>query len=74
MVPILKQMRRAKLQNTTGLSPRELRRVCNGRVMPMLEIRQRLLRVAAEHAWGSLGLTRQRMIWQYAPPYIIGAT
>jgi hypothetical protein len=32
------------------------------------------LRVAAEHAWGSLGLTRQRMIWQYAPPYIIGAT
>lgn len=55
VVPILKEIPRAELQEVTGLSEREVRRICSGRVKPMPEIRGKLLRVAAEYAGAKLG-------------------
>ena len=54
VVPVVKEMVRRDLIQVTGLSAREIHRICNGKVTPLPAIREKLLRAAAEYARGQL--------------------
>jgi hypothetical protein len=55
MVPVLKEMARDGLRQVAGLCAREIRRICNRKVTPLPAVREKLRRVAAEHARAKLG-------------------
>lgn len=55
VVPVVKEMARDGLRQVAGLCAREIRRICNGKVTPLPAIREKLRRVAAEHARAKLG-------------------
>ena len=60
VLPVLKQMKRSALAETTGLSRRAVAALRNGHALPRTEHRDELTRAAADFARGQLKVAGQK--------------